>query len=55
MCFVLNEELTDTLYDAMEAYIIGDSVKGDSLMDATKPLYDIALASCTMYPKYAAI
>ena len=33
----------------MEAYIIGDSVKGDSLMDATKPLYKTALASCRGY------
>ena len=39
MCFVQNEELTDTLYEAMGAYISNDPVTGDQKMAATKPLY----------------
>ena len=49
MCFVLNEELTDTLYDAMEAYMNNDPITGDQKMAATKPLYKTALASCAGY------
>ena len=46
-CFVQNAELTDTLYDAMEAYINNDPVTGDQKMAATRPLFTTALAACT--------
>ena len=50
-CFVQNTELTDTLYDAMEAYINNDPVTGDQKMAATRPLFTTALAACTQ-PDY---
>ena len=46
-----NAELTDTLYDAMEAYINDDPVTGDQKMAAIRPLFTTALAACTQ-PDY---
>ena len=48
-CFVQNQELTDNLYDAMEAYIREDPKTGEQKMAATKPLFKTALASCRGY------
>ena len=49
VCYEPNEDLTNTLYDAMEAYIDGDSQTGDAKMAAAKDLYPAALAKCTEY------
>ena len=46
-CYVPNEDLTNTLYDGMEAYIKGDIQTADAKMAATKDLYPAALANCT--------
>ena len=48
-CFVQNKKLTDTLYDAMEAYIRNDPVTGAEKMTATKPMFHTALISCRGY------
>ena len=46
VCYEPNEDLTNTLYDAMEAYIDGDKATGDAKMGETKPLYKKALSGC---------
>ena len=45
-CFKADDDLTNTLYDAMEAYIVGDHSAGDAKMTATVPLYKEALSGC---------
>ena len=45
-CYTENTELTDVLYDAMEAYIAGDKSEGDAKMSDTKPLFKTAFADC---------
>ena len=45
-CFRPNHDLTDTLYDAMEAYVADDFTTGDEYMAAAKPLFKTALAGC---------
>ena len=45
-CFVADDDLTNTLYDAMEAYIAGNHAEGDAKMTATVPLYKEALSGC---------
>ena len=45
-CFKTDEDLTNTLYNAMEAYIAGDTTSGDAKISETKPLYEKALAGC---------
>ena len=45
-CFVQNEDLTNDLYAAMEAYIAGDQKIGDEMMEETKALYATAMAGC---------
>ena len=45
-CYSKNDDLTNALYDAMEAYIAGDSKTGDKLMKESKLLWDTALAGC---------
>ena len=45
-CFAQSEDLTNALYDAMEAYIAGDKKTGDEKMEETKPLYATAMAGC---------
>ena len=42
-CYQSNDDLTNALYDAMEAYIAGDQKTGDSKMSDTKKLYEMAL------------
>jgi len=46
-CYQMNDDLTNALYDGMEAYIAGDQETGDSKMKSTKDLYATALATCT--------
>ena len=45
-CFKSNIELTNDLYDSMEAYIDGDYATGDAKMLETNPLYEITLSGC---------
>ena len=45
-CFTESEDLTNALYDAMEAYIAGDEKTGDVKMKETKALYKTAMAGC---------
>ena len=45
-CFTKSEDLTNVLYDAMEAYIAGDSKTGDKKMKDSKKLWDTAMAGC---------
>ena len=45
-CFTKSEDLTNDLYDAMEAYIDGDSKTGDKKMKDSKKLWDTAMAGC---------
>ena len=45
-CYQTDSNLTDTLYDAMEAYIAGDSETADAKIRETKPLYVKALSGC---------
>ena len=45
-CYKTDIDLTNTLYDAMEAYIGGDKATGDAKMGETKPLYKKALSGC---------
>lgn len=46
-CYVPNEDLTNALYDGMEAYMKGDTQTGDAKIAVTKELYPAALAKCT--------
>ena len=46
MCFKEDTQLTDDLYEAMAAYIAGDSKTGDQKMKEAKPLWDTALSGC---------
>ena len=45
-CYKTDIDLTNTLYDAMEAYIHDDKASGDAKMRETKPLYKEALSGC---------
>ena len=45
-CYAKNDDLTNALYDAMEAYISGDSQTGDKKMKESKALWDTAMAGC---------
>ena len=45
-CYTPNEDLTNALYDSMEAYMKGDTQTGDEKMAAAKDLYPAALANC---------
>ena len=45
-CYKPSDALTNTLYDAMEAYIAGDKSEGDAKMSDTKPLFKTAFADC---------
>ena len=45
-CYQEDEDLTNAFYDAMEAYIAGDTHTGDQKMDDTKDLYGTTMASC---------
>ena len=45
-CFQSDNDLTNTLFDAMEAYIAGDTMAGDAKIEQTKPLYEKSLAGC---------
>ena len=46
-CYKESDDLTNTIYDAMEAYIAGDQKTGDEKMKDTKSLYDTALNGCS--------
>lgn len=46
-CYQQNDDLTNTLYDGMEAYIAGNQDLGDDKLKATKALYKTALSTCT--------
>ena len=45
-CYKPDVDLTNTLYDAMEAYIDGDKTTADAKMGETKELYKKALTGC---------
>ena len=45
-CYKTDVDLTNALYDGMEAYIAGDKATGDAKIADTKPLYKKALADC---------
>ena len=45
-CYTVNDDLTNTLYEAMEAYIDGDQKTGDDKMGKTKDFYSDALKKC---------
>ena len=45
-CYQPDNDLTNALFDAMEAQIAGDTASGDALMAKTKPLYKKALSGC---------
>jgi hypothetical protein len=45
-CYKADEDLTNTLYDAMEAYIKGDESTGEDLMKNARPMYKTALQKC---------
>ena len=46
-CYKKSDDLTNDLYDAMDAYIKGDQKTGDAKMKDTKALYDTALSACS--------
>ena len=46
-CYEPNEDLTNALYDGMEAYMKGDTQTGDAKMAVAKGLYAATLAPCT--------
>ena len=45
-CYKPSDDLTNTLYEAMEAYIQGDKSAGDAKMGDTKPLFKNAFKDC---------
>ena len=45
-CYKADDDLTITLYDAMEAYIGGDEATGEQKMKDARPMYQIALQAC---------
>ena len=45
-CYSNNNELTDTLYDAMEAYISADYTTGDKKMGDLSNLFSTAMKKC---------
>ena len=45
-CFKQSDDLTNKLYDAMEAVVAGDVDEGDKKMAETRPLFETALAGC---------
>ena len=45
-CYKTDVDLTNTLYDAMEAYIDGDKATGDAKIGETKALYRKAFSGC---------
>ena len=45
-CYTDNQELTDTLYDAMEAYIAADYKTGDQKMNAIGTHLNVAMKDC---------
>ena len=46
-CYKANDDLTNNLYDAMEAYIAGDTKTGDEKMDDSRPLFKDAMSGCS--------
>ena len=45
-CMERRDDLTNNLYDAMEAYISGNSKNGDQKMNDLKMLWLTAMANC---------
>jgi len=45
-CYKTVDDLTDTLYDGMEAYIKGDVATGEAKMKETPSMFDEALEKC---------
>ena len=45
-CYTKNDDLTNALYDAMEAFIAGNSETGNKKMKESKPLWNTAMAGC---------
>ena len=45
-CYQPSEDITNTLYDGMEAYLRGDEKTGKEKMDKLFPLYKTAVANC---------
>ena len=46
-CYAPDEDLSNALYDGMEAYMNGDSQTGDAKITAATNMYPAALANCT--------
>ena len=46
-CFTENADLTNTMFEAFDAYLKGDSATGDEKMAETKPLFEVALKGCS--------
>ena len=46
-CYEPDEDLTNALYDGMEAYMKGDSQTGKAKIAAATDMYPAALANCT--------
>ena len=46
-CYKASDDLTNDLYQAMEAYIAGDTKTGDEKMADTKPLFKTAMSDCS--------
>ena len=51
-CYKPNEELTNTLYDAMEDFIAGDNQSGWTKYNEAKPLWEEALSGCKKYGRH---
>ena len=45
-CYVVDDNLTDLLFDAMDSYIEGNMETGDVKMHQTKPLFQQSLSGC---------
>ena len=45
-CYTVNDDLTNTVYDGMEAFIAGDRKTGDEKLEAAAGLFVTALADC---------
>ena len=45
-CYTENTELTDVLYDAMEAYVASDYKTGDKHMGRLNTLFNAAMKNC---------
>ena len=51
-CYKPDEKLTNTLYDAMDAFIAGDNQSGWKKYNEAKPLFANALSGCKKYGRH---